>query len=62
MALEKLKSFFMQCARVWHVLRKPSMDEFKMIAKVSALGILLIGAIGFLVADGYKIIQRLFGG
>ncbi len=44
------KSFFKKCIRVWHVLRKPSKEEFLMVAKVSAIGILAIGLIGFLVS------------
>lgn len=47
---EKLKSFFDKCVRVWLLLRKPSMIEFKTIAKVSAVGILIIGLIGFIIA------------
>ncbi|MBS3077666.1 protein translocase SEC61 complex subunit gamma, partial [Candidatus Pacearchaeota archaeon] len=45
---------------VWHVLRKPTSLEFKTVSKVSAIGILILGAIGFLIADGLKIIERLF--
>ncbi|PIN91080.1 protein translocase SEC61 complex subunit gamma [Candidatus Pacearchaeota archaeon CG10_big_fil_rev_8_21_14_0_10_32_14] len=44
------KSFFIQCKRVWHILRKPSKKEFETTAKISAIGILVIGAIGFLIA------------
>jgi protein transport protein SEC61 subunit gamma and related proteins len=47
----RLKSFFVQSKRVWLILRKPTGDEFKSIAKISALGILAIGAVGFLIAD-----------
>lgn len=54
----KLKSFILQCQRVWHLLRKPTSDEFKSIAKVSALGILAIGAIGFIIADIIKIFVK----
>tara|TARA_Y100000310_G_C20131613_1_gene556103 strand:- start:132 stop:314 length:183 start_codon:yes stop_codon:yes gene_type:complete len=46
----KLKSFFAQCKRVWLILRKPSNAEFSSIAKVSAVGLLIIGAIGFAIA------------
>jgi protein transport protein SEC61 subunit gamma and related proteins len=49
--IEKLKSFFWQCVRVWHVLRKPDMHEYKSISKISALGILAIGLVGFIVAN-----------
>ena len=52
---EKVVSFYLQCTRVWQLLRKPTGDEFKAVAKVSALGILAIGAVGFIIADIIKI-------
>jgi protein transport protein SEC61 subunit gamma-like protein len=48
--LEKIKSFFFQCVRVWHILRKPTNEEFKSISKISALGVLAIGLIGFIIS------------
>ncbi len=53
----RLKSFFVQCQRVWHVLRKPTGEEFKTIAKISALGILAIGLIGFVISDVIKFVS-----
>lgn len=53
----RFKSFIIQCKRVWHILRKPSSEEFKTVAKVSALGILAIGAIGFLISDLIKFLK-----
>ncbi len=53
----KIKSFILQSKRVWHILKKPSMDEFKMIAKVSALGILVLGLLGFLISDVIKLFK-----
>jgi len=50
----RLKSFAIQSKRVWHVLKKPSSIEYKTVAKVSAIGILILGAIGFLIATGIK--------
>lgn len=47
---ENLKLFSQKCVRVWHVLKKPDMHEYKTIAKVSAIGILVIGLAGFLIA------------
>jgi protein translocase SEC61 complex gamma subunit len=35
---------------VWRLLRKPSREEFLTISKVSAIGLLIIGAIGFVIA------------
>jgi protein transport protein SEC61 subunit gamma-like protein len=52
---EKFSSFVLQCRRVWQLLRKPTNDEFKAVAKVSALGILAIGAVGFIIADIIKL-------
>lgn len=57
----KLGSFFVQCKRVWHILKKPTNEEFKSIAKVSALGILVIGALGFLIADIIAFIKSFSG-
>ncbi len=45
----KLKDFFRECRRVLRVTKKPNMMEFKTIVKVSGVGILLIGVIGFLI-------------
>ncbi|MEI6731077.1 MAG: protein translocase SEC61 complex subunit gamma [archaeon] len=58
---QKLQSFFLQSRRVWQVLRKPTAEEFKTIAKVSALGILAIGAIGFIISDVIKLISKIGG-
>ena len=52
---ERVTSFYLQCSRVWQLLRKPTSEEFKAVAKVSALGILAIGAVGFIVSDIIKI-------
>jgi protein transport protein SEC61 subunit gamma and related proteins len=57
---QKLQSFLIQCKRVWHLLRKPTTQEFKSIAGVSALGILVLGAIGFIVSDIIKYIGKVF--
>ncbi|OIO41744.1 protein translocase SEC61 complex subunit gamma [Candidatus Pacearchaeota archaeon CG10_big_fil_rev_8_21_14_0_10_31_9] len=48
--MESPKVFFSKCVRVWKVLRKPSREEFLTIAKVSAVGILIIGLVGFIIA------------
>jgi protein transport protein SEC61 subunit gamma-like protein len=55
----KLGSFILQCGRVWHVLRKPTAEEFKAISKVSAIGILVIGAVGFIISDVIKLFGNL---
>jgi len=50
MVHRKLKSFTIQSLRVWKILKKPSSSEFKTVAKISALGILALGLIGFTVS------------
>jgi protein transport protein SEC61 subunit gamma-like protein len=48
--------FIGECQRVLKVTRKPTMPEFKTVVKASGLGILVIGALGFIV---YMISQAL---
>lgn len=57
---QRLSSFYVQCKRVWQLLRKPTMQEFKTIAGISAVGILIIGAVGFIISDIIKILGRVF--
>ena len=45
----KIKSFIQESIRVLKVTKKPDAIEFKTIVKVSGLGILIIGLIGFIV-------------
>ena len=53
-----MKTFFIKCGRVWSILRKPTRKEFEQISKVSAIGILIIGVIAFLVSIIMKIFIR----
>lgn len=54
--MKKPKEFFKQCKRVWHVLKKPTKQEFQQVAKVSSIGILALGLVGFIIA----LIMKLF--
>jgi len=45
-----LRSFIAQCGRVWRILRKPDGREYKTTAKVAAIGLAVIGLIGFLIS------------
>ena len=56
--LDELKNFFEKSKRVWLVLKKPTKKEFESVAKISAIGILLLGVLGFLISI---IIQLLIG-
>ncbi len=44
-----LKDFYRECIRVLRVTKKPTMEEFKTIVKVCAIGMLLIGGLGFVI-------------
>jgi protein transport protein SEC61 subunit gamma-like protein len=55
--LTRLKSFAYECIRVFKVTKKPSGDEFKAVVKVSGIGILLIGLIGFLIQMIWQMIM-----
>jgi protein transport protein SEC61 subunit gamma-like protein len=45
----EFKEFVKECKRVWAITKKPNREEFKTIVKISGVGILLIGLIGFLI-------------
>jgi len=52
----KIKRFGRACWRVLRVTKKPTKEEFKTIVKVSGLGIIIIGMIGFII----QMIKQLF--
>ena len=43
-------SHFQQYKRVWRLLKRPTMQEFKTISKVSAIGIGILGVLGFAIS------------
>jgi len=53
---EKIQSFFSSSMRIFNVSRKPDKREYSTMAKITGLGILIIGFIGFmvkLIVDGF---------
>lgn len=50
---QKGKDFWNKCIRVLKVARKPTVEEVKQVSKVSALGILIIGMVGFIIGLAY---------
>ena len=52
----KLRSGAKEYRRVLKITKKPTKDEFKTIVKISGLGILAIGFIGFLIQMIYQVI------
>lgn len=57
-ALQKFKLFVNECFRVLRITKKPTGMEFKTIVKVSGIGMLLIGLLGFLIQVVKQIIIR----
>ncbi len=47
--MKKLRKTLKRYIRVLKITNKPSMEEFKMSTKVTGIGILLIGLVGFLL-------------
>ncbi len=52
----KLSSFMLQTKRVMQVTRKPTAFEYKTIAKITGLGIAVIGALGFVLQIGKQLL------
>ena len=46
---QRFKRYVTECRRVLKVTKKPSSLEFKTIVKVSGLGIIIIGLVGFII-------------
>lgn len=46
----KTLSFLTKCKRVWLLLKKPTASEFKTVSKVAAIGLGLIGFLGFSIS------------
>ncbi|MBI4148509.1 protein translocase SEC61 complex subunit gamma [Candidatus Woesearchaeota archaeon] len=48
--LEQFKEFIVECRRVLRITKKPDRQEFTTIVKISGLGMLIIGVLGFLIS------------
>ena len=47
--VEKLRNFLAESRRVLLVTRKPSWKEYKLAAKITGLGMIILGTIGLLI-------------
>lgn len=54
----KLIQYWQECKRVLRSTKKPTLEEFKTIVKITGLGITIIGAIGFLIHLIKEVIKR----
>lgn len=53
----KITTQYHKYLRVWRLLKKPTMAEFKTISKVTAIGLLIVGALGFIISVAIKTIM-----
>lgn len=44
-----MREFIQNCKRLLQIARKPGTEEFNRIAKISGLGFVLIGLMGFII-------------
>ena len=55
--VRKIQNFFIESKRILKISKKPNKEEYLKITKVSAIGIAIIGLIGFLI----QIIGQMLG-
>lgn len=53
-----VRQFWMDCKRVLKSTRKPTREELKNTVKISGIGLILIGTVGFLIHLVKEIIKR----
>lgn len=44
-----MREFIRNCKRLLQIAKKPGTEEFSRVAKISGLGFLLIGVVGFII-------------
>ncbi|MBI5223660.1 protein translocase SEC61 complex subunit gamma [Candidatus Micrarchaeota archaeon] len=47
-----------RCIRVFYIARKPTNDEFIQVAKITGIGIVLLGVMGFVISLVFGIIHK----
>ncbi|MGZ4857082.1 MAG: protein translocase SEC61 complex subunit gamma [Methanobacteriaceae archaeon] len=47
---ESVVSFIKQCRRVLIVSKRPDMEEYQNVSKVTGIGVIIIGVIGFIIS------------
>lgn len=55
--LAPIKNFIKQSERVLNVTHKPGPFEFRQIAYITALGMTIIGGIGFVISMGFHVLR-----
>jgi protein transport protein SEC61 subunit gamma-like protein len=46
-----------RCIRIMHISRKPTNEEYTKVAKVTALGMVLLGVIGIVISIIFSLVR-----
>lgn len=55
----KLKQFYASCKRVLKITRKPDRTEFAELVKITGLGLVVIGLMGFVITIAFQFVVPL---
>ncbi|MBZ2165562.1 MULTISPECIES: protein translocase SEC61 complex subunit gamma [Methanobacterium] len=56
---KSIVDFIKLCQRVLHVSKKPGREEFMNVAKITGIGVLIIGAIGFIISIAAQLLGQI---
>jgi protein transport protein SEC61 subunit gamma and related proteins len=56
---KSIVDFIKLCQRVLHVSKKPGREEFMNVAKITGIGVLIIGAIGFVISIAAQLLGQI---
>jgi protein transport protein SEC61 subunit gamma and related proteins len=56
---KSIVDFIKLCQRVLHVSKKPGREEFVNVAKITGIGVLIIGAIGFVISIAAQLLGQI---
>ncbi len=56
---KSIVDFIKLCQRVLHVSKKPGREEFMNVAKITGIGVLIIGAIGFIISIAAQLLGKI---
>ncbi len=51
--------FIKLCQRVLHVSKKPGRDEYQNVAKITGIGVIIIGVVGFIVSIAAQLLSNI---
>lgn len=46
-----------RCIRILHIARKPTPEEFEKVARVTSVGMLVFGAMGFIISLVFGLVR-----